>query len=629
MTEPISDPAQIQRTPLQDAVWLPPTLLRRNPWNRTRFAPDALAELTANVKKIGIMQPLVARAIEGATVGQPLYEIVAGERRWLAATAAQLSHVPVWVKALSDVEVIEMMTIENGQRESLHPLDEANNYHELLQRYDIETLKDRINRSKSHIYQRLKLRDLCEAGQAAMLGNPPLNPSTAVDIARIASAADQAEATAYIMQGFGGEPLSVRSAREYIAKTFMLRLEKAPFDVTATFEVAGPCGACHKRTGAHAGLFDDVGTADMCQDRQCFEAKTEEQHQATLQAARDAGHKVVGGDEARALLPSPTGSPVAHQFFDKPCPAFTDSKKPLRELLGLNFKGVVVLDHPTTETAIAIVPDDKVKKALKAKGLLREEPKRAQPPAAAPAAPADKAHPTLKPPALKPPAPKPPAPKPLTEAQFKQAKLEMAGDLFGTMLFKRLHACMTRGELPVLGMRLALGEMLLNASYEGMRLIYQANAWEDVLSETHLYEDMRRRIGQADARLLGELMIQAAICEELTNGTPLSEMHEGSALQLAEEYGLDVDAINQEAEQQAEEKLQAEQVRRGAPAPAATPEAAFAAAAPAPASTGGKATVKYRNAATGDSWSGRGLKPRWLVAALEAGKQLADFEVSA
>ena len=318
------DPAALtspDQPPLQ-ATWLPLALLRPNRWNRKHFDSKRFDELVESVKAHGVVQPIVVRPLPGAPAGQPQYEIVAGERRWRASQAAGRASVPAWLRDYTDPQVIELVLVENVHREDLNPLDEAQAYAELLglpygQGYtSVDELAQRVGLSKSHVYQRLKLLDLCEAGKEAMLAGM-LKASIAVAIARLASPQDQAEAVAHVVQGWGGEPYTHRNALDYLQKTFMLRLDKAPFDVTATYAGLGPCGACHKRTGANMELFGEVSGADHCQDRKCFELKTEAAHQRALEDARAAGHKVVGGDEARAILPVPGGQPVGHQFWDQ------------------------------------------------------------------------------------------------------------------------------------------------------------------------------------------------------------------------------------------------------------------------------------------------------------------------
>src|ERR1700735_1830875 len=90
------------------------------PHRRKRYNKPALAELAASIRESGVLQPIVARSLDGER-----YEIVGGERRWLSAKAAGLPTIPTVVRHLTDHEVLTVQIIENLQREELHPLEEA------------------------------------------------------------------------------------------------------------------------------------------------------------------------------------------------------------------------------------------------------------------------------------------------------------------------------------------------------------------------------------------------------------------------------------------------------------------------------------------------------------------------
>ena len=107
----------------------------------------------------GIIQPLIVRAIKKTPVK---YQIVAGERRWRAAQMAKLHKIPVVVRSFSDVEVLEIAIIENIQRSDLSPIDEANGYQQLIDRFN--HTQDKISRalgkSRSHITNSLRILTL-------------------------------------------------------------------------------------------------------------------------------------------------------------------------------------------------------------------------------------------------------------------------------------------------------------------------------------------------------------------------------------------------------------------------------------------------------------------------------------
>jgi ParB family chromosome partitioning protein len=125
---------------------------------RTVFKPEELERLKESVAQQGILQPLLVRHMDGA------YELIAGERRLRAAVEAQLTHVPVFVKDLTDEQVLEVSIIENIQRENLNVLEEAEAYHRLINEfsYTQEKVAKKIGKNRSTIANLLRLRSLPE-----------------------------------------------------------------------------------------------------------------------------------------------------------------------------------------------------------------------------------------------------------------------------------------------------------------------------------------------------------------------------------------------------------------------------------------------------------------------------------
>ncbi len=126
---------------------------------RRQFAPEALEELTASIRAHGVVQPLLVRPMgEG-------YELIAGERRYRAAVAAGLAEVPVRVVEVSDVEALELALIENLQREDLDPIEEAEGYRALSERFHLtqEQIAERVGRSRAAVANSLRLLTLPES----------------------------------------------------------------------------------------------------------------------------------------------------------------------------------------------------------------------------------------------------------------------------------------------------------------------------------------------------------------------------------------------------------------------------------------------------------------------------------
>ncbi|MBS0411988.1 MAG: ParB/RepB/Spo0J family partition protein [Proteobacteria bacterium] len=136
---------------------VPIELIRRNPDQPRRvFNQGDLDELAASVREKGVIQPILVRALPDAP-GE--YQIVAGERRWRAAQLAGLHTVPVLVRELNDLEVMEIALIENVQRADLSALEEAQAYQAMVQKFSRtqETVAKMVGKSRSHVANTLRL----------------------------------------------------------------------------------------------------------------------------------------------------------------------------------------------------------------------------------------------------------------------------------------------------------------------------------------------------------------------------------------------------------------------------------------------------------------------------------------
>lgn len=125
---------------------------------RKVFDPEKLRELVASIKEKGVIQPLIARRIDGG------YELIAGERRWRASQVAGLKQVPVVLRDVRDSEMLELALIENIQRAELNPIEEAEAYQKLVDDFDFtqEELSIRVGKERSTIANHLRLLKLPE-----------------------------------------------------------------------------------------------------------------------------------------------------------------------------------------------------------------------------------------------------------------------------------------------------------------------------------------------------------------------------------------------------------------------------------------------------------------------------------
>ena len=148
----VSSGNQVRSLPIE---WINP-----GPWQpRQIFEADALAELAVSIRQRGLIQPILVRE----NPKKPSrYELIAGERRWRAAQLAKLHEIPAIISELSDKEAGELSLIENIQRQDLSVIEEADGYQRLIDNhnYTQETLSGIIGKSRSHIANLLRLRQL-------------------------------------------------------------------------------------------------------------------------------------------------------------------------------------------------------------------------------------------------------------------------------------------------------------------------------------------------------------------------------------------------------------------------------------------------------------------------------------
>lgn len=281
---------------------------------RRTFDPARLQELAESIRASGVHQPVLVRPLPVMRLAdtasmhpRPTFELVSGERRFRASGFAGMTTIPAMVRALTDEQVLEIQLVENLQRDDLHPLEEAEGYDRLMNAHEpaltAEQIGQRIGKSRSYVYGRLKLLDLCLEGQQA-LREGRIQPAVAEALARIPDTRVQAQALANVYNPMTGDAMSVRDARALIQRQYMLRLSEAPFPLDQAIghiPFAPACTQCPKRTGADPDLFADTGSADLCLDVACFRAKTEAHQSVQLAAAREAGATIIEGREAQQI----------------------------------------------------------------------------------------------------------------------------------------------------------------------------------------------------------------------------------------------------------------------------------------------------------------------------------------
>ena len=187
--------------------------LQRNKYQpRTIFDQDKMEELSMSIKENGIIQPIAVRPNK-YEAGK--YEIIAGERRWLAAQKAALNEVPVIILDIDDQKSLEIAIVENVQRQDLNIVEEAKGYQRLNEEfgYDHDKISKFMSKSRSHISNTIRLLSLpndviglleegkLTAGQARPLIGMPNASEVAENIVKKKVAARQVEAMAKTKKG--------------------------------------------------------------------------------------------------------------------------------------------------------------------------------------------------------------------------------------------------------------------------------------------------------------------------------------------------------------------------------------------------------------------------------------------
>lgn len=171
-----------------------------------------LSETAASMKRHGVLEPLLVRETKDGL------EVVAGARRLRAAKKAGLKEVPVVVRELDDEQALEVQLIENLQREDLHPLEEADAFHQLhLMGKSYDEVADSVGRARTSVYERVKLLELVPAARKAFTAGR-LTAATALLVARLKGERLQEVAVQRLEPNRYGDPVPHGEARQVLKR---------------------------------------------------------------------------------------------------------------------------------------------------------------------------------------------------------------------------------------------------------------------------------------------------------------------------------------------------------------------------------------------------------------------------
>lgn len=184
---------------------------------RKNFNDEDQKKLIASIKQSGIIQPIIVRKADQG------YEIIAGERRWRAAQAAGLKDVPIVIRKASDLEAAELSLIENIQREELNPLEEADAYVTLMEKFNLsqESISAQVGKDRSTIANTIRLLKLPAKVKNALI-EKKITSGHARCLLALASAEEQIAALDAVLK----RGLNVRETEKLINKLKQKPVEK-------------------------------------------------------------------------------------------------------------------------------------------------------------------------------------------------------------------------------------------------------------------------------------------------------------------------------------------------------------------------------------------------------------------
>ena len=237
------------------------------------ISADSLKELADSIVEQGVIQAIVVRPF-----AEGKYELVVGERRYLASKLAKQKTIPSQIRDLTDEQVQEIQLVENLQRENPHPMAEAKGIAMLLQmkdkKYTIPEIAAKLAKSQAYVYQRIKLNCLIAEFEPIVFADK----ITIADALKIAQVHPDAQTEIYnaLFEGWEDEDWELDNL-EWSLRDFKLKLENARFNIKdkSLIKAAGACIGCQFNTGTNASLFPDEDNEARCTNYACFNKKTE------------------------------------------------------------------------------------------------------------------------------------------------------------------------------------------------------------------------------------------------------------------------------------------------------------------------------------------------------------------
>lgn len=237
---------------------------------RRHFDEKKLQELADNIKKVGVLEPVLARPAGSVEQPKGHYILIAGERRLRAAKLAGLEEIPVRVLEVDEKQAAELQALENLHREDLGPIEEAQAFKTLLDQgsYDVKALAERVDKSEAYVYRSMKLLDLGPDVQK-LIDAGKLTPAHGHQLLRVEQGKQKDLASHCV-----NNRETVADLRDTIERQIGKDLAKAPFPKDVPYAGQQACAKCPFNSGNQTDLFDKA-EGGRCTGPGCFTAKME------------------------------------------------------------------------------------------------------------------------------------------------------------------------------------------------------------------------------------------------------------------------------------------------------------------------------------------------------------------
>lgn len=573
--------------------------LHESPFNpRRTFRESGLQELATDIAANGLLSPLLVRPripalfrqLSDTSTAAVGYELVFGHRRLRAAQLAGMVEVPCMVRSMTDEEVRRAQISENLSREDVHPIEEAEGFQALIDdgTETADSLADRYGKSKSYVYARLTLTKACKAVREACVAGK-IGTEVALLITRLRTERLQTLALSRISSknlrvGDGGTR-SYREIRDLLRDEFTLSLGKGCiFDVADALLLpnADACTTCPKRSG-NAPEFQDLATdqpgrfdgypargdAYLCTDPDCYAAKKAAHLRNQAAELERMGKVVVEGNKARAAIGADgkvKGGYIAVSEIKSELQRAKQTASRFPSTIA-QPQVVVIQDPRTGKTVEAVKEAD-----LAAAGTRTMTPKAAKEANS-------------------------------YEERIKRDQAKRRADELAAAELSKTHRALLARVRPVIhqsardarDLQLVARVAVNGAAHRGKSLLAELWACEDT-------EELIEKVESMSCEDLTRLLMDCVLVEDVDVGVYSLDKKPTVLLETAARYGVAI-------EPEPSEPL---------------PSAARAIDVATVVAKG----VKYMDPMTGSTWTGRGLKPRWLTVALESGRTLDEFAVS-